>query len=147
MEEKYIYSEIALDDFNPKFEVTSCFLEHDGKILLLLRQDHKPQPNVYWMPAGKIDSWETPLEAAMREISEETSIALCESKMIFITKLYVKYPTYDFIYYVYRNILEDLPDVKINPCEHKGFLWVAPLEALVLDSIPWLDECIKIVYF
>ncbi|EKE27629.1 MAG: hypothetical protein ACD_3C00183G0002 [uncultured bacterium (gcode 4)] len=147
MEEKYIYSESALDDFNPKFEVTSCFIEHDDKILLLLRQDHKPQPNTYWMPAWKVDFWETHLEATMREISEETSIALEESEMIFITKLYVKYPDYDFIYYIYRNILDVLPDVRINPREHKEFLWITPEDALVLDGIPGLDECIKKVYF
>ncbi|MEI6118972.1 MAG: hypothetical protein WCP92_07315 [bacterium] len=32
-------------DFNPKFEVVSCFVEYKNEILLLLRQDHKPQPN------------------------------------------------------------------------------------------------------
>jgi len=33
--------------FNPKFEAVGCFVEYEGKIILLLRQDHKRQPNTY----------------------------------------------------------------------------------------------------
>jgi hypothetical protein len=34
-------------DFNPKFEVVSCFIEVEGRILLLHRADHKPQGNTW----------------------------------------------------------------------------------------------------
>lgn len=47
-------AEIPQKDFKPKFEVVSCFVEHDSKILLLLRQDHKSEPNTYGVPAGKV---------------------------------------------------------------------------------------------
>jgi len=43
------------ENFNPKFEVVSCFVEYEDEILLLRRQDHKPEPNTYGVPAGKID--------------------------------------------------------------------------------------------
>ena len=43
------------ENFTPKFEVVSCFVEYNNKILLLLRQDHKPEPNTYGVPAGKVD--------------------------------------------------------------------------------------------
>jgi ADP-ribose pyrophosphatase YjhB (NUDIX family) len=43
------------ENFTPKFEVVSCFVEYKNEILLLLRQDHKPQGNTYGVPAGKID--------------------------------------------------------------------------------------------
>ncbi|MEI6774245.1 MAG: hypothetical protein WCL18_05665 [bacterium] len=35
------------ENFAPKFEVVSCFVEYDNKILLLCRQDHKPEPNTW----------------------------------------------------------------------------------------------------
>jgi len=37
--------------FVPKFEVVSCFVEYQNEFLLLLRQDHKNEPNTYGMPA------------------------------------------------------------------------------------------------
>ncbi len=43
------------ENFTPKFEVVSCFVEYNDEILLLLRQDHKPEGNTYGVPAGKID--------------------------------------------------------------------------------------------
>ena len=56
-------------------EYTICFLKQGDKILLLNRD--KPQ----WMGAwngvgGKIEQGETPLVGALREINEETGIAL-----------------------------------------------------------------------
>ena len=36
-------STAEIENFNKKFDVVSVFVEHDGKILLLHRQDHKPQ--------------------------------------------------------------------------------------------------------
>jgi 8-oxo-dGTP pyrophosphatase MutT (NUDIX family) len=146
MQQQYIYSENPLEDFNPVFEVSSCFVEFDGEILLLLRQDHKPQPNTYGMPAWKIDEWELPIEAIIRELQEETSIILKEDNLEFITKLYVKYPAYHYIYHVYRSIFDVQPEVIINPIEHKEFLWISPEDVMNIDHIPGLDVCIKKAY-
>ncbi len=40
-------SKDKLENFTPKFEVVSCFVEYKNEILLLLRQDHKPQHNTW----------------------------------------------------------------------------------------------------
>jgi ADP-ribose pyrophosphatase YjhB (NUDIX family) len=58
--------------FDPKFDVVSCFVEYKGKILLLHRQDHKPQGNTYGVPAGKVDAGEDIWTTVRREIEEET---------------------------------------------------------------------------
>ena len=42
-------------DFDAKFEIASCFVEYNGKILLLHRQNHKPEGNFWCMPGGKIE--------------------------------------------------------------------------------------------
>ena len=49
-------SRTKLENFNKKFDVVSVFIEHDGEILLLHRQDHKPQGNTWAMPAGKVNN-------------------------------------------------------------------------------------------
>ena len=45
-------------NFSSEFDVASCFVEHDGEILLLHRQDHKPEGNTWGVPAGKVDEGE-----------------------------------------------------------------------------------------
>jgi len=60
--------------FVPKFEVVSCFVEYQNEFLLLLRQDHKNEPNTYGMPAWKVEKWETIDEAIKRELYQETWI-------------------------------------------------------------------------
>lgn len=44
------------EGFNPKFEVVGCcFLHYQDKILLLHRQDFKPEGNCSGIPGGKLN--------------------------------------------------------------------------------------------
>lgn len=70
--------------FNPRFEIVSCYVEYDGKILLLHRHAHKLEGNRWGVPAGKIASGESELDAMVREIEEETGQEL-SSKTIRIS--------------------------------------------------------------
>lgn len=146
MKTNFIYSEEYLPDFKPKFEASGCFLEFEDKFLLLRRQDHKPQPDTYGLPSGKLDEWEGAIDATSREILEETSVKVGLDNLEFVTKLFARYPDYDFIYHIYKSKLNTLPVVEINNNEHKSYLWVTPLESLNLDLIPWLDICIQKCY-
>lgn len=130
--------------FNPKFEVAGCFVEYKNEILLLLRQDHKNEPNTYWIPGGKVWAWEKIDVAIRREIEEETWIEEVDLK--YFKEVYVKYPTYDFIYHMYITKLEQEPEIKINPEEHKSYIWRMPIDALKEDLIEDLDICINMFY-
>lgn len=130
------------ENFTPKFEVVSCFVEYNNKILLLLRQDHKPEWNTYGVPAGKVDPGETIQEAIQREGKEETQIDLSDAKHF--KKLYVKYPDYDFTYHIFHQKFDQKPKVTINPNEHKNYTRKKREEALKIDLIRDLDECINI---
>jgi 8-oxo-dGTP pyrophosphatase MutT (NUDIX family) len=140
-----IYTSIP-EKFNPRFEVASCFLEYQKKILLLLRQDNKPQASTFGIPAGKIDPGESPVEALAREIFQETKINLPQEKLHYFRKLYVRYPNYDFVYHMFHSTLEKPKKVIINPKEHKGSLWASPKNALFLPLIQDEDLCIRMFY-
>jgi len=131
-------------DFNPKFEIVSCFVECCGKILLLHRQDYKPQGNTWGVPAGKVEKGESPEEALKREVFEETGILLKDQA--FFKTVYVRYPEYDFIYHIFHCSLDEKPAVKIRNKEHKDFCWISPKEALKLPLIQDLDACIRLFY-
>ncbi|MDP3026269.1 MAG: NUDIX hydrolase [Nanoarchaeota archaeon] len=132
--------------FKSDCEVVGGVIEHDGKILLLHRQDHKPEGNTWGGPSGKIESNETPEKAVIREIKEETGIKIGERQLKSYGKLFVHYPNYDFIYYLFYIKLENLPEIKIENKEHKNFIWVRPEEALKMNLIEDEDFCIKQIF-
>ena len=132
-------------DFESRFEVVSCFVEMHGEILLLLRNPDKPQPNTWGVPAGKCAHGEIPSTAIVREIFEETGMYLT-SEPLFMHKVFVRYPDFDFVYYIFRVILIERFAVRINPEEHTDFVWVTPQLALKMPLILDEDECIKLSY-
>lgn len=134
-------------DFVAGFEVVLCFVEYDGHILLLLRQDHKPQGNQVGVPGGKINSSETSLSAAQRELSEETGLRIKTSKFEFIKKVYGRYDQTCITFYLYKTVQTVPQKITINQEEHKDFFWITPSEISDLkNSIEDLEEFTRIVY-
>jgi len=133
------------EGFSSRFDVVSCFLEYDGKILLLLRQDHKPQGNTWGVPAGKVDEGESKEDSIRREIAEETGHQIESSITLFETE-YVRYPEYDFTYHIFHHTVPTRPDIVIEPSEHKEYRWMTPHDALQLPLIQDEDACIKLFY-
>jgi 8-oxo-dGTP diphosphatase len=132
--------------FNSKFEVVSCFVEYNQKILLLHRQDHKQQGGTWGVPAGKVDFNENILDTMQREIQEETGIILESSQLNYFTKIFVKYVDYDFIYHIYHTNLVYKPEIILSPTEHKNYQWIDPKQALNMNLIQDLDQCIDLFY-
>lgn len=132
--------------FNSKFEVVSCFVEHNQEILLLHRQDHKPQGGTWGVPAGKVDFNENILDTMQREIQEETGIILESSQLNYFKKIFVKYEDYDFIYHIYHTNLAYKPEIILSSTEHKNYQWIDPKQALNMSLIQDLDQCIDLFY-
>lgn len=133
-------------NFDPSFEVVSCFLECDGKILLLRRQDHRPEGDTWGVVAGKINDKEELREAIVRETKEESGLDLPYSRFSYFEKVYVKYSEYDFVYHIFHAKLDEMRDVVINSDEHKDFKWISPKGALDMSLIQDLDACIELFY-
>lgn len=134
-------------DFHPKVEVVGCFLEYENKILLLHRQDHSSQGNLWGIPGGKLEKSETPISAAIRETMEETGFDISKQKITDLGKVYIKYPNSDFIYHMIKCKPIDPPSgVKITFNEHKGFTWVTPQDALKMNLMLDEDACIELIY-
>ena len=134
------------ENFNCKFEVSGCFLEKDGKFLLLLRHDSKPQGNTWGLPAGKLEKNENALDAIHREIEEEIGYKTNKDNIKFAKTVYVKYSDYDFVYHMYALKMIENHEIKLDFEAHKTFRWVTPKEALNLNLIQDLEECIKIFF-
>lgn len=61
-------------------ETTICYIEHEGKVLLLHRMKKKEDPNAgKWIGVGgKLEQGETVEECLLREVKEETGLVLTE---------------------------------------------------------------------
>lgn len=133
-------------NFNSRFEVVSCYVEHDGRILLLHRHNEKSQGGKWGVPAGKIYQGEESFEAMIRELLEETGLRVKPNQLDYLTKVFVNHGGYDFIYHMFRTKLEAEPPVTISSKEHQAFRWAIPQEALGMDLVDDLGECIKMFY-
>lgn len=139
-------STTEIENFKKKFDVVSVFIEHEGKVLFLHRQDYKPQGNTWGIVAGKVDAEEDSLDALIRETKEEVGLDIKKEDIKFIEEYYVRYDDYDFKYHTHHVSLKEKPVIRIEQNEHKDSRWVSPQEALLLDLIQDEDVCIKDFY-
>ncbi len=131
--------------FNPKFEVAACYMEYDGKILLLHRQDHKKQGNTWAVLGGKIHEGESPEETMLREIEEEIGVRFPEAPRFHSTVFGTHYG-YDYILHMFHHILPEPIEIQLNLEEHKAYQWLPVSEALTMPLMIDEDECIKLIY-
>lgn len=133
-------------DFSPLFEGAGCFLEWNGKILLLFRaDDRKVDPNTWCVPSGKIEKGEQKEDGIVREVREETGISYTSHAFEYLCETYCRYTEFDFTYHVFRMKLEEEPRVTLNK-EHTEYAWVTPHEALERILIRDEDAVIWLVY-
>src|SRR5690348_15915778 len=68
-------------DFTALSEAACCLIINDrGLVLAVSRKD---DPTAYGMPGGKVDPGESPLEAAARELEEETGYVATSLEPVF----------------------------------------------------------------
>ncbi|MFA6422357.1 MAG: NUDIX hydrolase [Candidatus Buchananbacteria bacterium] len=133
-------------NFNPAFEVIGNFVQCNGEIILLHRQNHKAEGDTWGTPSGKIDKGESMFDAVYRETAEETGLVIPPKNIKFFSTVYVSYSDYDFVYHIFYTQLNKKVEIKINESEHKDAKWILPKEALNLPLIEDLDSCIKLFF-
>jgi 8-oxo-dGTP pyrophosphatase MutT (NUDIX family) len=138
--------DIEPENFVPSVEAVGCFVEYDGKILLMRRHQDKPYGGTWCVPGGKLDKNEDMIAGIVREAREEADLNINSSSLEYIKKTYLVYPSHHLIYHVFKVVLDTLPVIKLKLDEHTEYLWVTPVTALTMDLIPDEDYCIKQAY-
>ena len=94
----------------------------DGEILLLKVEDEKVS---FWQPiTGGIESGESPEEACLREIKEETGLILACSNLTGLGNFTVKIDENLTIHKTLFLVLTEQKEIQISD-EHVGAQWVA----------------------
>lgn len=132
-------------DFSPSVQVSSCFCFAQDKLLLLQTNPYKKAlANLWGVPAGKLSPGESPKDAILREMLEETGIKLSANKIFFVQTVYIKYPSFDFMFHIFKSTLvPQTQKLSLSP-EHQSFKWVPIQEALEMNLIPGEKECIQL---
>lgn len=117
----------------------------DNDIFVLLIRDSYSR---WTWPKGKIDEGESPSDAAIREIKEETGVNARIIKKIGQTQYYYKLNNVLIFKTVYIYLCETRDTVlKIQYSEIKEGKWLTPEEALKTleykDALPLLQKALK----
>ncbi len=123
--------------------VVTCFLEHDGKILLLRRSEKVGTYRGKWAGvSGYLEEGHIPLEQAMQEIEEETGLNAEDVELVkegqpleaVDKELGWKWVVHPFRFAVSR------PE-KINiDWEHTELRWIDPNDMSKYETVPNLKE-------
>lgn len=133
-------------NFSPLFETAGCYIEWDGKFLILLRAPHKKvDPHTWNLPAGKIEKGEEKEDGVIREVREETGLSFSPQDFEYLCETYCRYTECDFVYYMFRVKIKEEPNIILNE-EHTDYAWVTPQEALKRKLIRDEDAAIRLVY-
>ena len=127
-----------------------------GEVLLLRRR----QPDDFWQSVtGSLEPGETPLDAARRELREETGLALDEGLVdCRTTNRFVILPAWRTRYapdvthnleYVFRVAFAERPVIRIDPAEHLEYRWLDRQAAAALTGsytnrdaiLAWVPDC------
>ena len=128
-------------------QVVTCFLESDGKILLLRRSERVGSYQGRWAGvSGYIEK--TPDEQALVEIAEETGLSGEDIKLvrrgeplpIEDEKLGIRWVVHSFLFQI-----SDRSKVKID-WEHKETRWIDPKDIGDYQTVPMLKETLARVY-
>lgn len=122
---------------------SGVILKYRNKFLLCKRNENQSHANQWFIPTGKIERGETPREAAVRELYEETDFELTENDIDFIGTIPVledgvksdKDFIYVFISELGDEILPDL-DAASDGQEHSkcGYFTIKETKKLGLET-------------
>jgi len=117
------------------------FTRGDGpeKVLLLKRCDSLAWcPSKWALVGGRVEDGETPKDAAIREVFEETGLQINEFIGDFVVRT-----TGDHIEYVFVTTIEGQPEITLSP-ENVEYGWFETNEIQQLDKSDHLDDFIAL---
>jgi 8-oxo-dGTP diphosphatase len=113
--------------------VAAVIRNGEGRVLLLKRSDDDTiNPGKWDLPGGKIDEGETFDQALVREVREESGLAVGLCHVAGAGEL--ELPDKRIAYLILECAAES-GDISLSP-EHSAYCWIDPAEAAVLDLAP-----------
>ena len=116
-------------------KIVGCFLEYNGKFVILLRHSHKPNGDTWGLPAGKVESGESNETAILRELYEETGYKAITSQLNLLGDYEFGEGKSAYSFIVYRIVLNEPYDVQIEAAAHAEYQWIDPVICYQLPNL------------
>lgn len=121
-------------------------LERNNELLLLKRQNTGYRDGEYTVPSGHKESGETPLQAAIRELQEETGLVVTEDCLEHVHTLYRfdatdKKDYIDFFFHC-TNFFGEPVNTELHKCS--DLRWF-PVNNLPLELFDYIREVLEFV--
>lgn len=130
------------EGFTAQVEVSACYVEVAGKVLLLQNSSEKDEPGKWGLPAGKREGSECAKSCALRELFEETGIQIDSiSKLQPLVALYYRKPAIDYVFHIFKLELNAVPNLFLS-YEHQGFVWAGDKEIETLSLMSGAKEAL-----
>lgn len=127
--------------------VVGCFLEYEGRFLLLHRHTHKPDGDTWGLPAGKVEIGESDESAVLRELREETGYRASLSELEYLREDPFHYHSGSVMFVIYKVVLREPHDVCLEQKAHSEYRWVTPWEGSRLPLINGLRLVLRFVNY
>jgi 8-oxo-dGTP pyrophosphatase MutT (NUDIX family) len=125
-----------------RIRVVTCFLEHKGRILILRRSQQVETYRGRWAGVSGVIEAASPLEQALREISEETGLGPRDVELLREGEpLEVEDRDGGVVWLVHPFLfrVKDPSRIRLD-WEHTEHRWVEPKELAHLDTVPRLKD-------
>jgi len=130
-------------DFRPQFEVAAAFCLQNGEFLLVRRHASKVQGGRWSIPGGKVEPGETLPQTVRREVLEETGVDIPEDQLVYVGKVYVRYPEFDYVFHTFKCGLPERPEMYLRSDEHTDYCWATAEKALSMELVLHEDHHIQ----
>lgn len=124
--------------------VSAVIIDKGGKVLLLHRSDQKRfNPGMWNVIAGKRSVEESPRDAVLREVLEETGsrTTLLLPPVIW----HVYQPTHNILFKDHAFLVTiDATNIQLQE-EHTEYAWVDPFDLGVRTAVPFLEENLHMI--
>lgn len=133
--ESLLHREAALSHEGACKEVVSALIVRGNKVLLMRRAAHEPFAGCYELPGGTVEGSETHQDALMREVVEETGLAIrAIGELLGVSEFSTK-PDVCALNFVYHLELEE--GVVTLSIEHDDYCFIDVDEA---QNLPLTDN-------
>lgn len=120
-----------------------CITRNQPEYLFLRRsQNKKFAPNKWNVPAGSVESGETKLDAAIRELREEAGIIVKSDDVVYVSEFLSTTNLGSIEFSVFFTSVAKKPMITVNS-ESSEFGWFTLTKAKRLDLIKDEDESIR----
>jgi len=112
-----------------------CFLQYKNTFLILHRQPHKADGDMWGLPAGKVELGETDEQTILLELAEETGYHATKDQLEFLGQYDWDFPEFYLEFPTYRITLDTLIDISHQPDEHSEYRWVTAQECYSMTNL------------